>query len=38
MLYLKKILYKVLDWNNVYDHIILLFDNCELDNLPDIVI
>ena len=38
MLYLKEILYKVLDRNNVYDCVILLFDDCELDNLPDMVI
>ena len=38
MLYLKEILYQVLDRNNVYDHVILLFDDCELDNLPDMVI
>ena len=38
MLYLKEILYQVLDWNNVYDRVILLFDDCELDNLPDMVI
>ena len=38
MLYLKEILYKVLDWNNVYDSILLLLDDCELDNLPDMVI
>ena len=38
MLYLKEILYQVLDRNNVYNSVILLFDDCELDNLPDIVI
>ena len=37
MLYLKEILYQVLDRNNVYDRVILLFDDCELANLPDIV-
>ena len=38
MLYLKEILYKVLDWNNVYNGVLLLLDDCELDNLPDMVI
>lgn len=38
MLYLKEILYQVLDRNNVYDCVTLLFNNCELDNLPDMVI
>ena len=38
MLYLKEILYQVLDRNNVYDRVILLLDDCELDNLPDMVI
>ena len=38
MLYLKEILYQVLDRNNVYDCVILLFDDCELNNLPDMVI
>ena len=38
MLCLKEILYQVLDQNNVYDQVILLFDDCELDNLPDMVI
>ena len=38
MFYLKEILYEVLDWNNAHDSVLLLLDDCELDNLPDMVI